>query len=129
MSHSPEGAANPSRARHHLPYRLLQVDEEVRSLLGFLESNPYAALKLPLPRGAGEKRVGSWAGEVTDASVKSNYRKLALRFHPGKRTETSCSYNFQEALGLRERKREAEKDRERARERERTLHRRAAEIF
>lgn len=77
----------------------IQVDEEVRSHLGFLQSNPYAALQLPLPEGASASAsAGAGAGAfgvsrrnsdssgcpvVTDALVKSNYRRLALRFHPG----------------------------------------------
>lgn len=69
------------------------MDEEVRSHLRFLQSNPYAALQLPLPRGAGAGDVpsgmnalnfdSSGGAAVTDALVKSNYRRLALRFHPG----------------------------------------------
>ncbi|CAM9803413.1 unnamed protein product, partial [Pylaiella littoralis] len=88
---------------------LSKVDEEVRSHLRLLQSNPYAALQLPLPRGACASAAGAGAGAscvgrrssdpsgglaVTDALVKSNYRRLALRFHPDKTGGTDSSPLF-----------------------------------
>ncbi|CAM9375327.1 unnamed protein product [Ectocarpus fasciculatus] len=60
----------------------VQVERELRSHLRFLKTNHYAALQLPLPRRASANRT-SPSGGISDALVKSNYRRLALRFHPG----------------------------------------------
>lgn len=59
-----------------------QVERELRSHLGFLKSNHFAALQLSLPRRASADRTRRSAS-ISDALVKSNYRRLALRFHPG----------------------------------------------
>lgn len=56
-----------------------QVEGEIESHLRFLRSNHYAALQLPSP---GDMRAGA-RGTITDRTVKGNYRRLALRLHPG----------------------------------------------
>ncbi|CAN0405383.1 unnamed protein product, partial [Ectocarpus sp. 13 AM-2016] len=61
---------------------VFQVERELRSHLRFLKSNHYAALQLPLSWRASADRTSRSAG-ISDALVKSNYRRLALRFHPG----------------------------------------------
>ena len=57
-----------------------QVDEEIKSHMDFLRGNHYAALELPAPQRAYSSCLG---GAITDRVVKDNYRRLALRFHPG----------------------------------------------
>ncbi|CAM9218160.1 unnamed protein product [Ectocarpus sp. 4 AP-2014] len=61
---------------------LSKVEQELRSHLRFLKSNHFAALQLPLPRRASAHRT-SRSASMSDALVKINYRRLALRFHPG----------------------------------------------
>lgn len=57
-----------------------QVDEEIKSHMQFLQGNYYAALQLPAPQ---DSNRSSLRGSITDRVVKDNYRRLALRFHPG----------------------------------------------
>lgn len=90
------------------------MDEEVRSHLRFLQSNPYAALQLPLPEdygaGAGAGAFGvnrsisdssGCTAVVTDSLVKSNYRRLALRFHPGEWKQRYSNFHvFTYCIGI-----------------------------
>ncbi|CAM9621133.1 unnamed protein product [Ectocarpus sp. 8 AP-2014] len=73
---------NPSRVFLSRWLAAFQVERELRSHLRFLKSNHFAALQLPLPRRASADRT-SRSANISDAVVKTNYRRLALRFHPG----------------------------------------------
>lgn len=71
----------------------MQVDEEVRSHLHFLQRNSYAALQLPSPHDA----LANPGCGITDVEVKHNYRRLALRFHPGNkafRRKMKCPHSY-----------------------------------
>lgn len=61
--------------------RKAQVDGELQSHMEFLQGNYYAALQLPTPQEAHSSSSGG--PTITDRVVKDNYRRLALRFHPG----------------------------------------------
>lgn len=61
--------------------RKAQVDEEIQSHMQFLQGNYYAALQLPTPQEAHRSSLGG--SMITDRVVKDNYRRLALRSHPG----------------------------------------------